>query len=355
MSTSSRLKDVAAIAGVDISTASTILGNKPKGLKFSEATRQRIFMAAEKLNYQPNAAAKALATRRTGTIGLTLHDQVPRGWANQYFAGQLVGVEEVCRSRGYGLHINLYDFTDLKSFVFPKNVQERAVDGVILAGYVRSGIFERFRDFGVPVVCIGENHDVQKKIPIVRVDHVAKAMEAIRYSVSLGHRRICYVALPTKQKNEIAAQVRKAVANDPDFGSISFEVIAQVSHADVLRSGDEILDQVTTLSPEKRPTVLIFTTLDDAIGTLRAMRARGLKCPEDLSLIADNDDDICDVVDPPLTAMGQDLRLLGKIAANALIDWLEAGGEQPSIAPTLARPLTIRSSVAKLTNDHGIF
>ena len=318
MTSSAKLKDVAEAAGVDISTASTILARKPKASRFAEATRVRIFEAARKLNYHPNAAARALATQRTGSIGLTLHSEVPRGWANLYFAGQMVGVEEVCRTRGYGLQINLYDLNDVKSFVFPKHVQQRAVDGVILAGYVRSGIIQKFREFGIPIVCIGQNHDVREQVAIISVDHVAKALEAVRYAASLGHRKIGYFALPSRQKLEIANQIHAAIEADPSLSNINFRVFIQESSSDAGKSGIEALDQVVLRSPEDRPTVLIFTTLDLSIGALRAIRLRGLRCPEDISIIADNDDDLCEITDPPLTAMGQDLPALGRIAAECI-------------------------------------
>jgi LacI family transcriptional regulator len=351
MSTTVRLKDVAEAAGVDISTASTILGQKPKAARFAEATRQRIFEAALKLNYQPNAAAQALATRRTGTIGLTLHSEVPNGWANRYFAGQLVGVEEVCRERGYGLQINLYDLDDLDSFVFPKQVRQRAVDGVILAGWVKSGIIDRFADLKIPVVCIGENHDVQHPVPFVSVDHVAKAMEAIRYASGMGHRRIGYAMLPQKQKREIASRVAAAVRHELALAEVSFCLIEQESSADASRSGQEMLDQLMAMPAGLRPTVVIFTTLDLALGVMKAMRKRGLHCPDDLSLIADNnDDDLCELCEPTMTAMGQDLPQLGRTAATALIASLESGSE-PLLTPHLsANPLAVRHSVARLSD-----
>jgi LacI family transcriptional regulator len=347
MSVSARLKDVAEAAGVDISTASTILAKKPKAARFAEATRLRIFEAARKLNYQPNAAARALATHRTGSIGLTLHSEVPRGWANLYFAGQLVGVEEVCRTRGYGLQINLYDLNDVKSFVFPRHVQQRAVDGVILAGWVRSGIISKFKEFGIPIVCIGDNHDVREQVPSISVNHVSKALEAVHYAASLGHRNIGYFALPSRQKSEIANRVHAAVEADPSLQEINFRTFIQESSSDIGKSGREVLDQVALVAPKHRPTVLIFTTLDLSIGVLKAMRSRGLRCPEDLSIIADNDDDLCEITEPPLTAMGQDLQALGRIAANELIDQLE-GKESPAISPLPPLPLKIRGSVANL-------
>lgn len=344
------LKDVARIVGVDVSTASTILGRKPKAARFAASTRQAIFDAAQRLNYQPNAAAQALATRRTGCIGMTLSNQVLRGWANHYFAGQLVGVEEVCRKRGYGLHINLYDLDNLDSFVFPKHVHQRAVDGLILAGYVRSGVIDRFKEFGIPVVCLGENHEVREQAPTISVDHVAKAVDAVRHAASLGHRRIGYCSLPTKRKAEITQQVQAAVASDEALREVSLGVFIERSDLDMTIPGRELVDQVASIPSPERPTVMIFTTLEMPIAVLKEMRRRGWRCPDDLSIIADNDDDICEITDPPLTAMGQDLSRLGRIAANALIDGLESEAEEPMVPlpHVKARPLAIRQSVARL-------
>jgi DNA-binding LacI/PurR family transcriptional regulator len=273
---------------------------------------------------------------------------VPRGWANLYFAGQLSGVEEVCRNRGYGLHVNLYDLNNLESFVFPKQVHQRAIDGVILAGYVRSGIVDRFCDFGVPVVCLGENHDVPVAVPIVSVDHVAKGVEAVRHAVAMGHRRIGYCQLPTRQKSDIAQRVRSAIAADPALAGISFDIIVQTSHADTSRSGREVLDRLMEMPQQVRPTVIIFTTLEVPVGVMKEMRRRGWRCPEDLSIIADNDDELCELVDPPMTAMGQDLPLLGRVAANTLIDMLESGEDSPQRPAVTARPLAVRQSVLRI-------
>jgi DNA-binding LacI/PurR family transcriptional regulator len=346
-----RLKDIAHAAGVDVSTVSTILAGKPKAAHFSEATRHRVHEVARRLNYQPNAAARALSTRRTGNVGLTLHSGTPHGWANLYFAGQLVGVEEVCRARGYGLHINLYDLNNPERFVFPKHVQQRAVDGVILAGHVRGGIIQQFRNFGVPVICLGENHDVSEDVPIVCVDHVAKALEAVRYAATKGHRRIGYCTLPTRQKAAVAELVQDAVADDPSLAGIDLRVFVQASHGDTIKSGRELLDNIWALTPPERPSVIIFTTLDVPIGVLREMRVRGLRCPEDLSLIADNnDEELCSLTQPPLTAMGQDLPLLGRTAANTLIELLEAGTPSRAIAKVPFQPLEIRDSVALVSS-----
>ena len=85
------LKDIAQIAGVNESTVSYVINNKPKAKCFQEKTRERILNIARDLNYHPNAAARALSTCKTGNIGFILSDQVEGLWENPYWAQMLTG------------------------------------------------------------------------------------------------------------------------------------------------------------------------------------------------------------------------------------------------------------------------
>jgi LacI family repressor for deo operon, udp, cdd, tsx, nupC, and nupG len=317
------LQDIADKIGVRRSTVSRVLNNSAGTTRVSEARRQQILKLAHELGYHPNSSARALSRKQTGHVGFMLSDRVTDGLANMYFAHQLVGVEQECRKRGYGVNVSLYNLSNLESFIFPPKVGERSVDGLILAGYIEASVVAKFTEFGVPCIAIGDNLEVQNLIPTISCDVSGGVFDAVTYGVSLGHRRILYVSEPSRRGKEVAALLSARIAASPETAACQFEVAnmpdVRGDYSDASRLGELLLAQ-----PVSERATLVLATDQTLAALIGVLREAGVDCPKDISVIAVNDTLLCQFSAPQITAVNQGVAELGVIAASLLIDHLEA-------------------------------
>jgi len=341
------LNDIAKMVGVKKATVSRVLNDKPNPVKVSEETKRKIFEAVKVLGYHPNAAARALSTRRTGHLGFILSDAITGGWANMYFASIFSGVEQACRNRGYGLNASLYNLSNVDSFVFPPKVGQRNVDGLVLTGYVEAAVVARFREFGIPCVCIGDNVEVAELIPTVACDIVGGMLQAIQYAASLGHVRIACSVVPTRRGREVGQLLVDRARENPGTAHCRVSLIEPKGQDDYSAAGPMVRYWFNSPVPE-RPTVIIASD-QTLIAFIGEMVHHGLQCPRDISLISTCDTHLCTFSYPALTAINQNLESLGQIAINLLINHLD---DEKPLTPEMSQNhhpcrLVVRESCAK--------
>lgn len=317
------LNDIAKMVGVKKATVSRVLNDKPNPVKVSELTKKKIFEAAATLGYHPNAAARALTTRRTGHLGFILSDAVTGGWANMYYATIFSGVESACREYGYGLNASRYNLTNVDSFVFPTRVGQRNVDGLILTGHVQVAVVARFREFGIPCVSIGDDLEISELIPTVSCDIVGGLYRAVRFAAERGHTRVGYCMIPTRRGREVAQLLLDRVLADPATANCELSQIVPQGQADYQAAGPIARDWLA-MPADRRPTVLIAS--DQTLLSLTAeLGRRGVQCPRDIQLISTCDTDLCLFSSPRLTAINQNLESLGRTTVNLLVNHLDKG------------------------------
>lgn len=319
-----RLQDIADRVGVRCSTVSVVLNNRRGTVRVSEKTRQSILQTAKELDYHPNLSARAMKTKRTGHVGFVLSDRVTGGFANMYFAQHLVGIEQVCRARGYGVNVSLYNLSNIDSFVFPPRVGERSVDGLILAGYVQADVVTRFREFGIPCICIGDNLEVAELIPTISCDIVGGLHQAIAHAASLGHRRIGFCEEPDRRGREVAQLLAQRVAGDPATSHCQLRVIQLPEARNDYSDARPLAEWLVSQPAGVRPTALLATD-QTLVALLGELARHGLRCPRDLSLISNCDTVLCEFCVPQLTAVNLDVAALGAIAAELLLNHLDQG------------------------------
>jgi DNA-binding LacI/PurR family transcriptional regulator len=335
------LKDIAEAVGVKKSTVSVVLNHRSTRIAVSDSTKNRIFSVARELGYHPNAAARALTTRRTGHIGFILSDTIAEAWANAYYAECLLGVEKGCHRKGYGLNISTYNLSNLETFVFPPKVGQRTVDGLILADFVQAGVLEMFRKFEIPFVCIGDDFELPGGgAPSVVTDCVSYMVLAFEHLARLGHKRIA-MHLPCRRRaqewgEEIFSQARErpSLAGCEWTPLVTPQLVADYSVA------PQVLDVWQAIPASKRPTALVGG-YQVILGTLRELQRRGLRCPKDLSLISGFDLPACEFTTPSVTSVRQDMLGAGELAAGLLIDHLEDRKELENRRYFFKRPATL--------------
>ena len=317
------LKDIAKILNVNEATVSYVLNNRPKAQTFKAETREQILKIAQALNYHPNAAAQALSTKKTGNIGFILSDQIEDLWENPYFARLLAGIEEECREKNVGLLINAYNLSNLNEFIFPRQVNQSRVDGLILSGYIANEIIEKFQAASVPFVCLGGNlEDPSKDVVTYSFDMNMVMLEVFKHIRRMGHRRIAY-PVPNAYALLKRAETLKEML-DTELKDVELIPVLLPDKECNSNSVDFIFDCIFSQPASRRATALV-TSIQACLGMCRKLRRENMQCPRDLSLMSTIDCSSCLYSDPPLAGINLNLKKLASNATAALLAHLNDG------------------------------
>jgi len=330
-------QDVADAAGVSRTTVSLVLNNVP-GTQISEETRQRVIAAARELDYVPDAAARALVSRRSQIIGLVLIRRSDQVASDGFLTQILDGLLEVVHRSGLRLLFDIVEPEHQKK-AYLQLVRAKHIDGIILSG-------PRFDDEAlttletdrVPVVLMGQLPD--SDIPFVDIDNVAAAQSAVRHLIELGHAHIACITNASLSYTAAADRLegyRKAL----EEADIAYEK-SLVRFGDFnIRSG---YDQMCSLLEQQVKFTSIFVASDEvSLGAKAAIRERGLKIPQDIAMVGFDDLPISGYLDPPLTTVSVPAVQLARDASTMLIRLLN-GEEVVEKQVLLESPLKIRES-----------
>jgi LacI family transcriptional regulator, galactose operon repressor len=315
-----RLRDVAAAAGVDASVASRVLNGDAR-LSVRNETRDRVLEAAARLNYRPNRAARALKTARAMAVGMVVPDL-----ANPAFALIALGAEKRAHAAGYTLMLARGSIPASLA-----DLQGR-VDGLLVAAATSETVYRRPLFGGIPAILV--NREEPGEIASVIVDDEAGAALAIRHLLELGHRRIAHVTGRRRLRGYAAALRAGGVEALPEW-------VAEASYDEA--AGHLAAARLLRVRP--RPTALFAANIRIAIGTLSAVRRARLRVPEDVSVIGFDDTPLASYLDPPLTTVRMPLEELGSVAAESLLR--EIGGRRAeSVMVDIPPELVVRGSAA---------
>ncbi|WP_346279304.1 LacI family DNA-binding transcriptional regulator [Pseudonocardia sp.] len=336
MSRRPTVSDVAELAGVHRSTAARALNPTTSGLLTRE-TVARVLDAAQRLQYTPNTIARGLRTSRSSTIGVLIPDLT-----NPLFPPILRGVEEAIMPLGYtALIVNTDNDPERETANFHA-LLARQVDGLIVAtARQHDPMLDEATRRGVAVVLVNRGTG-SRQFPLVAGDDREGVRDAVAHLVGLGHGRIAHLAGPSGVSTATvrASAFREAVA-EHGLASEAAPVVGSDGYTE--QGGADSMRQVLDSHPG---TTAVLAGNDlIALGALRALQARGLRCPQDVSVVGFNDMRFADALSPALTTVRVPHRLLGFEAARLL---LERIGTPDTPSKTLLLPceLVVRESTA---------
>ncbi|MFJ6655947.1 LacI family DNA-binding transcriptional regulator [Streptomyces sp. NPDC091377] len=335
------IKDVAAAAGVSVATVSRVLNAHPS---VSADARARVLAAVEALGYRPNAVARSLRTDQTRTLGLVIPDVL-----NPYFTELARSVEDEARALGYSVIIGNADERPEIQDHHVRTLLDRRIDGLLvsptdsptaspadggtplLADAARAGTPMVFVDRWIPGV----------DVPVVRSDGRAAVRDLVAHLHALGHRRLAIIAGPpsTTTGSERVDAFREAMA---EYGIPLPD--AWIGQGDFQAESGRRATEAFLALPEPPEVVFAADNLM-ALGALDALRARGLRVPDDIALAAFDDIRWFVHTDPPITAIAQPTGELGRAAVRALVDVIE--GRSPRSVTLPARLVVRRSCGAR--------
>lgn len=324
------LADVAKLAGVSLGSASRAL-SMPDQVK--PATLERVTLAVAQLGYIRDGAARALASRRTRTIGAvypTLN--------NPIFAHSTHSLQQTLWGMGYQLLIASHEYhLDDEADVVRLTV-ERGVDGLILVGTDHAdAVFSLLHQRSLPYVLTWSTDD--SSYPhCVGISNYQASYELARCALARGHRRIaiCGGAI---EHNERARGRRNGVLAALAEQGLDVRPEWLVEQPFSYEGGRMAIRQLW--SQPDRPTALFCGTDLLAIGALHECRAQGIAVPDDLSIIGFDGIEEAEMMTPPLTTVRIPAHEIGRRAALrivALIEGRTLPAQPPLPAEVLERP-----------------
>jgi len=307
------LEELAGIAGVSTATVSNALSGKGS---MTDRTRARIKALASEAAYQPQAAARALATGRRQMIGfVTGPTNLPDDqWTMKVLGGMVYALEE----RDY--HLMLFHAEPAEG-VMPAPVLRNAVDALAVGLMGSRAFIEEIMKRGMPLIAVNPREDVP--CDSVRFDELDAAQQATRHLIDLGHKRIAYVGSYSTNVVHLNRRRWSGYAQTMKEGQL-----AVMPGGEAIQDIDERLDGLFC-GAGAPPTGLVCFDDEDALLVIRGLHARGLAVPRDTSVVSFDDMDHMGSIIPALTTVGLPFVEMGRRAAGLILERIE----KPDLPP----------------------
>jgi len=309
--------DVAERAGVTKATVSLAYSRKRP---VSDETRQRIFAAAEELQWTASHRARALATSRTGAIGLVVARDPEVLATDAFFSKFISGCERVLAEHEMGLMLHAVTTREAEQAVYERLAAGRADGAILLDVRQEDPRFALVQRLGLPAVVLSAEEPADGEtggLPTVYSDDSPAISEIVRLMAEAGHTRIAHVAGPSPY---IHARIRReaftaAMAEHGLDGSLVVE------GAFTAASGRDATAQLLDLA--EPPTAIVYANDTMAISGLSLAHSRGIRVPEELSISGYDDSELSAHLSPALTTVSTGAVQRGEIAVRTLLAALD--------------------------------
>jgi LacI family transcriptional regulator len=328
------LEDIAKRAGVSRSTVSRVVNDHPN---VKDIVRERVKQVIAETGYEPHAAARSLAARRTSIIGLVIPSAVHTLFTDPYFPRLTEGIAQASNHADFTLALFLFDSQEDERRMYPRITRKGLLDGVLVqATYIADEIFSWLGEGRIPYVVIGRPSETAK-VSYIDVDNKTGAYQAAAHLIRLGHHKIGTVTGPltTEAGKDRLTGFRNAM-NERGV-QVDEGLIAE---GDFTETGGYI---ATRQLISNQPEALFVASDVMAIGAIRALREAGLSVPRDVALVGFDDLPPATLADPQLTTIRQPIKRLGLKAVEILIDLMDRP-QSPPQQVIFSTELVIRAS-----------
>lgn len=301
------LAAVAKRSGVSTATVSRVFSGS---VGVRESTRLRVIAAAEALNYSPNLHASALASGRSRLLGVVVSNV-----ENPFFLDIFRSMEEEASEAGYTL---VMEHTGYQAERLESSL--RSLQGLHLAGIavitseVHESLLEELSRRNLPVVIYDAEHPAPH-VATIRVRYDIGMRRAVEYLRSLGHQRMAFVGHharlgPLRERMQTFIDTMRLCAPHAEF--------VTAEHEDTLHGGRQAATNL--LNSDFAPTAILCANDFMALGVLRALRERGLRVPEDVSVTGFDNITLSEFAVPPLTTLDVPRWRIGRLCFEALVN-----------------------------------
>jgi LacI family transcriptional regulator len=302
------IKDIAKSAGISYSAVSRAL-NGLKGV--SEETRQRVKQIAEEMEYTPNAVARGLVQKQTGTLGLIIPDIT-----NPFYPELARGVEERASLAGYNTFLCNTNYDLAKEESYLHNLLEKRVDGIILAPVSsQTNFLEQRKQMPIPCVYLG-NAPENTPYSFVITDNIRGGYLATRTLIERGSVSIGFIS-GSDEESSVGARF---TGFEEAMSRYSLEIKEKYIRREnwKLKSGYEIIKQM--IDSGDYPEAVIAGNDILAMGILQGIKEKGLRIPEDIAVIGFDDIPSASWPEINLSTVRQPKIRMGESAVEILIE-----------------------------------
>lgn len=306
------IRDVAKAAGTSPSTVSKVMNGH---YSISEETAQRVRAVIQELNYFPSASAQSFAKGATRLVTVLADLSPNMAFRNPHMFEIVAGLEETLRARGYRVQLMGVDAENAYSTA-EELISRRSADALAIHISVMthplSALLTKLR---FPHIVIGMPN-FESQVCWIDNNNVYSGSMAASYLLSRGYRKIAFLG---GKYYDLGSTLRlqgvKQGLRDGGFPlDDQFVWLGESTRADGVRMTQRLL------SEKNQPDAIICANNYIAVGCVAAIRARGLRIPEEIGVIAFDDYPLSQFVEPQLTVIDIDVRNMGKQAAKFLVD-----------------------------------
>ena len=331
------IKDIARMAGVSTTAVSFVLNNRPG---VSDATRKKVQEIIRQTAFIPNVHTRRLNLGKSFTIHVVLK-QYAYGLYNQFALETLSGVFKEGKSLGYSIIFTLVD-EHMECEQIIESVRSKDCDGIILNQIDDPVLLNQLQQENIPFVCVDAHLPEDSQLPMVEVDYYDVAYQAARYLYDHGHRDIGFIG-PETPAEHCANTFRGFTDCLKERGiSVQSKWVAKPPFSQA--STEEAVDRM--LEQSEHPTALLCSCDAVAIDVINRAKARGIRIPEDISVIGIDDLLVSRYLDPSLSTMTFDKELLGAKAMELLYQIIQ--GTEHENRNSIGTTVVERSSVKTL-------
>jgi LacI family transcriptional regulator len=329
------IKEVSQLARVSVATVSRVLNDR---VPVTEAKRASVLAAVAQLGYQPNVFARSLATNRSGGIGVIVNEL-----SSPYYSGVIQGIESVVEAQGMHLLVSSGHAGRLLETRAVEFLRQRRPDALIVQLEATTDAdLAAWSEHELPIVVLGRYIDALAPRCIHLDNHLGGYL-ATRHLIDCGHRRIAHIAgkPALKDARDRLDGYRRALLE----AGIAYDDALVVDGGFLEQGGQEGMQRL--LERDLGLTAVFAANDQSAAGALHTMRTRGVRVPDDISLIGYDDVLLARYLYPALTTVRQPFVEMGQAAAMLALSALGAG--DPKEVRRQFDPVLIeRASVAAL-------
>lgn len=302
-----KLKDIAEYVGVSVSTVSRVLNNKDR---VDKDVRQRILSALEQFHYVPNEVARSLKKKSTNAIGIIVVDI-----SNSFFSKIIRGAEQTAYNKGYYTIVCNSDAKAEREMEYAQMLLSMNICGLILdTRAAMPDIEQKYKAAGIPIVYIDNLPMWETDCSLVSINNYQTAKDMTKRLIDCGHRNIAVASedtIVTSNQRNKGWEDALTEANIPINNKFRLK-------ADY--NGTGAYDSMTKLLQNGPvPTAVFAVNNTIAYEVIKAIRAQGLRVPQDISVICFDAEDDNGLMSPKLTGVIQPAEEMGKVAAGIIL------------------------------------
>lgn len=312
------MREVAESAGVAMSSVSRVLSGHPD---VSPVMIQRVLAAVEALSYKPNILAQSLRRQETMSVGFIVRDI-----SNPLMAELVKAAETRLRETGYAMMLTNSESDSKLDASHLRLFEQRRVDGLILSltSETHDETNELLEQLDIP--CVVVDRDVAASVRVSRVlyDHQTGVRAAVGHLLDLGHRRVDLIlGSPVRPSRE------RRIGFETEFARRGLPKTYSIVEAGefAAESGERAVSRL--LDGPDPPTAIVVGSNQMVPGAVRALSARNLEMPRDITLVGCDDLILAELYRPPIAVVKSDNAEAGRLTADLLIQRMQSPGEPP--------------------------